>query len=369
MDKQYSRTLQTRHSEIPLPAYLPDATFGVVRAVDSQDLLLAGVDALVMNTFHLMQKPGSSTIQSLGGLHSMSAWHKPIMTDSGGFQAYSLIRQNPKNGKLDDRGLTIYPEGAKRKFSLTPEKSIQLQISYGSDIVICLDDCTSPEDSPAEQRISVQRTIAWAKRCKQSYLQLIDQKKLEEDQKPLIFAVVQGGKIPELRKECAEALLEIGFDGYGYGGWPIDAQGSLVVEMFALLRELIPPNYPLHALGVGHPENIVTSHSLGFDLFDSAMPTRDARHGRLYTFSQSNSDPLTTSSRQWFSYLYIHDKRHIKSSQAVSALCDCQCCQNYSLAYLHHLFKMDDALYLRLATIHNLRFMTQLMERLRSQCL
>ena len=282
MDTPTNKSLQTRHGTLPLPAYLPDATLGVVRSVDSQDLLQAGVNALVMNTYHLMQRPGSSTIQSLGGLHTMSAWDRPIVTDSGGFQAYSLFRQNARAGGISDRGLTFSPEGAKRKFTLTPEKSVQLQLSYGSDIVICLDDCTSPEDVMEQQRLSVKRTIAWGRRCKKTFMEIVDQKGLTAAARPLIFGVVQGGRSPELRKECAEALLEIGFDGYGYGGWPIDSEGSLVTEMFALLRELIPSQYPLHALGIGHPQNILAGYNLGYQIFDSAMPTRDARHGRLY---------------------------------------------------------------------------------------
>ncbi len=341
--------------------------WGVVRSVDSQDLLKAGVKALVMNTYHLMQRPGSSTIQSLGGLHSMSAWDKPIVTDSGGFQAYSLFRQNSRGASINDRGLTFTPDGAKRKFTLTPEKSIQLQLSYGSDIVICLDDCTSPEDVLEQQHLSVKRTIAWGKRCKKTFLDIIDQKGLSSTNRPLLFGVVQGGRSPDLRKECAEALLEIEFDGYGYGGWPIDSEGSLVTDMFALLRELIPAQFPLHALGIGHPHNILTGYNLGYQIFDSAMPTRDARHGRLYCFNQGSGRTLVEGSREWFSYLYIHDKRHIKDSQPLSEFCDCHTCRHYSTAYLHHLFKLDDALFLRLATIHNLRFMTQLMERLALQ--
>ena len=168
----------------------------MVRSVDSQDLLQAGVNALVMNTYHLMQRPGSSTIQSLGGLHTMSAWDKPIVTDSGGFQAYSLFRQNSEYGSTGRPGTHLYPEGAKRKFTLTPEKSVQLQLSYGSDIVICLDDCTSPEDVLEQQHLSVKRTIAWAKRCKKTFLDIIDQKGLTSDQPAADIWRCAGRQIP-----------------------------------------------------------------------------------------------------------------------------------------------------------------------------
>ncbi len=188
------------HGALPLPAFLPDATLGVVRAVDSADVEAAGLDALVMNTFHLMQQPGTSTIQALGGLHTMSGWRRPILTDSGGFQAYSLIRQQPKLGTLTDNGIVVRPEGSDRKFQLTPEKCIQLQMSYGADIVMCLDDCTHVDDPPAVQEASVRRTVAWAKRCRIEFDRLLAQKK-GDGVRPLLFGVVQGGGSVELRTQ------------------------------------------------------------------------------------------------------------------------------------------------------------------------
>jgi queuine tRNA-ribosyltransferase len=353
------------HGPLPLPAFLPDATRGVVRSVDSADLRACGVEALVMNTYHLMQRPGSSTIRALGGLHRMSDWQGPIVTDSGGFQVYSLIRQNPKYGRLTDRGAVFTPDGSGRKFNLTPEKSIQLQLSYGADILICLDDCTHADDPPEEQRQSVKRTVDWARRSKKEFERLLDQKRLAADQRPLLFAVIQGGGDPDLRRACADALLEIGFDGYGYGGWPLDSAGSLLADMLALTRDLVPSEYPVHALGVGHPANVVACARMGYQLFDSAMPTRDARNGRLYVFTSDDPRALSDSQSGWFEYVYAGDDKHIKSDAPVSPWCDCACCAHYSLGYLHHLFKIDDALFLRLATIHNLRFMMRLMERLR----
>ena len=357
--------LRLAAGEIDLPIFLPDATQGVVRSVDAEDLRSTGVQALVMNTFHLMQHPGSATIQALGGLHRMSGWTGPIVTDSGGFQAYSLIHQNPKFGSLSPRGITFQPEGSERKYLLTPEKCIQLQFSYGADVFICLDDCTHVDASLSEQQNSVQRTVAWARRSKHEYERLLDGKNLFPEQRPLLFAVVQGGGFPDLRRECAEALLEIGFDGFGYGGWPLDAQGNLLTEMITLTRQLIPPEFPMHALGIGHPENLLSSYETGYDLFDSAMPTRDARHGRLYTFEKAASGSAQGLNGEWLSYLYVGDKKHIRVDRPVSEYCDCPCCRRYSLGYLHHLFKIKDTLYFRLATMHNLRFMSQLTERIR----
>ena len=352
--------IQLPHGQIHMPVFMPDATLGVVRAVDATDLQRCEVQAVVMNTFHLMQHPGSSTIHALGGLHKMSSWQRPIVTDSGGFQAYSLIQQNAKFGSMNDDGITFKPEGSERKFHLTPEKTIQLQISYGADVVICLDECTHVDASLQMQEISVKRTIDWAKRCKKEFVRLIEQKRLAAEQRPLLFAVIQGGGSHELRKRCAHALLEIGFDGFGYGGWPLDAQGHLLSDMLAYCRELVPPEIPMHALGVGHPQNMVECSRMGYGMFDSAMPTRDARHSRLYVFTAE-----VGLEDKWLAYIYVNDEKYIKSNAPISRFCDCLCCTHYSLGYLHHLFEINDTLFFRLATIHNLRFMTLLAERLR----
>lgn len=354
------KTLKLPHGEIQLPIYLPDATKGVVRSLDSGDLEKCGVEALVMNTFHLMQHPGSTTIKALGGLHDMTAWNHPITTDSGGFQIYSLIRQNSKYGSINDKGASFQVED--RKYNLTPEKSMQLQMGYGADILICLDDCTHVADPFEEQKKSVDRTINWAKRCKKEFERLLNEKKLAE--RPLLFAVIQGGDHRDLRKQCADALLEIGFDGFGYGGWPLDSEGNFLTDVFAYTRELVPMEFPLHALGVGHPASIAECVRMGYPIFDSAMSTRDARNGRLYIFNEAKPN---FSSDKWFSYLYIKDDKHIKTRLPISEYCDCWTCQHYSLGYLHHLHEVNDLLLPRLSTIHNLRFMTQLMDFLRDE--
>jgi queuine tRNA-ribosyltransferase len=358
--------LRLPHGHVHPPTFLPDATLGVVRTVDSVDLEGCGIEALVMNTFHLMQRPGSSTVQALGGLHALCGWQRPIMTDSGGFQAYSLIRQNPRFGHLTDKGITFRPEGSARTFSLTPEKCVQLQVSYGADVVVCLDDCTHVDDALDTQHASVRRTITWARRCKDAFERLADQKGLDVERRPLLFAVIQGGGSRDLRQRWADALLEIGFDGFGYGGWPLDGQGHLLADLIAYTRELVPPHLPMHALGVGHPANVVHCARMGYELFDSSMPTRDARHGRLYVFTTEASAPSAGLDGEWLSYIYVNDDKFIKADAPVSPTCDCLCCSRYSLAYLHHLFKINDGLFLRLATIHNLRFMAQLMSRLRA---
>ncbi len=355
--------LQLLHNQLQLPIFMPDATLGVVRSLDATDLVQCGIRAVEMNTFHLMQRPGSSTIQALGGLHKMSAWPHAILTDSGGFQAYSLIQQNSKFGSITADGITFKPEGSDRKFHLTPEKTVQLQLAYGSNIVVCLDECTHV-DAPFEaQKLAVERTIDWASRCKNEFQRINLQKKLPPDQQPLLFAVVQGGGHFELRKRCAESLLEIGFDGFGYGGWPLDKRGNLLTDIITYTRELIPREFPMHALGVGHPGNIAACNKIGYDMFDSSMPTKDARNGRLSVFETDTTAPLFRD--KWFSYMYVTDDKYIKSDAAVSPHCDCLTCTHYSLGYLHHLFKINESLFFRLTTLHNLRFMVQLMARLR----
>ena len=357
----FPHSLKLKSGYFTLPQYLPDATFGQVRALDAADTEACGIQAVMMNTFHLMQKPGTSTVKSFGGLEQFSGWKNAIFTDSGGFQAWSLIRQTSRFGSLNDNGIAFIPEGGKRKFLLTPEKCVQLQVSFGSDVIFCLDDCTHIDDPESEQRLSVSRTIQWARRCRNEFDRLMDEKKLAERERPKIFGIVQGGSSADLRRECAGALLDTGFDGYGYGGWPLDEGGDLVEDMVALTRELIPEEFPLHALGIGHPPYIARCHAMGYGLFDSAMPTRDARHGRLYIFKDIPSTASAAINDDWFGYVYAEDKRHIKSSAPAEEGCGCPLCQRYSLGYLRHLFKLNDTLYHRLATMHNLWFMARLM--------
>jgi queuine tRNA-ribosyltransferase len=375
--------LATPHGPLPLPQFLPDATYGVVRAVDAEDLEGCGVAALVMNAFHLMQRPGAAAVQALGGLHAMSGWRGPIVTDSGGFQAYSLIRQSPRFGSLSDRGLLFHPESGTHRLLLTPEKSIQKQLAFGADVVICLDDCTHSEDTVAAQEESVARTLAWARRCRAEFDRILAQRTpARADQpggrsasipeargavRPLLFAVIQGGADLSLRRRCAEELLAIGFDGYGFGGWPLDSEGNLLTDLLAATRAMVPPAFPMHALGVGHPANVVAGVRMGYPLFDSAMPTRDARHGRLYAFAGGGAPRDLAPGDAWLDYVYITDDRRTRERRPVDPTCDAPCCRRYSTGYLHHLFKLGDPLFSRLATIHNLRFMARLMVRLREE--
>ena len=343
-------TLSLIHGDVKLPAFFPDATRGVVRCIDAQDLTECRVPGLVMNTYHLLNKPGPSTIKALGGLHTFSGWNGPILTDSGGFQVFSLIRENDKFGEIRQNEIVFRPEGKKgKKTVISPEKCIQAQFAYGSDIIMCLDYCTHPDDPPEINRLSVDITIRWARRCKDEYNRLA----ATSQKKPLIFGIIQGGSDLTLRKECAEALIEIGFDGFGFGGWPLDSQGRLTEDILAYTASLMPDHTPKYAMGIGRPEGIVACHKMGYNLFDCVIPTREARHNRLYVFNE-----------EFYEHFYPLDDIYRRDPRPVSDLCDCHTCRNYSRGYLRHLLNIGDSLGLRLATIHNLRFYIMLMERL-----
>ncbi len=216
--------LMTRHGALPVPAFFPDATRAVVRALDAGDLEECGVPVMV-NILHLSTHPGISVVGSLNGVHRFMGWQRPLASDSGGFQILSLIGENPSLGSVSEKGFSYRLAPGAEKEMLTPEKCIEKQMRLGSDILFCLDYCTHPEASPEQQQESVRLTVLWARRCKEAFRHEVEQRKLA-DHPPLLFAVVQGGNNPELRRACVEQLGEIGFDGYGYGGWPIDAAGN-----------------------------------------------------------------------------------------------------------------------------------------------
>ena len=363
-------TVETAHGPLHLPVYFPDATRGVVRTVDSQDLEACGVRGVVVNAFHLSTRPGAGLLKHAGGMHAFMGWRRPIASDSGGFQLMSMIRENAKYGTISDRGIHFTAEGGSReKVQFTPERSIRLQFDLGADLMVCLDDCPLPDASPGDVETSVQRTAHWARRCKAEFDRLLKGRgpgagSREQGTRPLLFGVVQGGYDRRLRKRCAEALLEIGFDGFGFGGWPLTPEGALAEEILAHTASLTPDDRPRFALGVGKPENIVRCFQMGWRIFDCVLPSRDARHGRLYAFSDASLDGVDVLSPDFYHFLYVRDEKHRRQKGPVSGACDCPCCQNYSLAYLHHLFEIDDPLGMRLATMHNLKFYSQLISRL-----
>lgn len=357
--------LQTPSGSVPLPAFFPDATYGAIRAGSFDDVDAAGLFGCEMNSYHLMTKPGAKLVKSLGGLHGFTGYGGAILTDSGGFQLYSLIRENPEYGEIRDKEIIFRPDRGKEKLTFTPEKCMQVQFQYGSDIMMALDMCTHPDDPPEVQRRSVELTVRWGERCRAEFDKLAA--KLEK--KPLLFGIVQGGADPDLRLECGRRLEEIGFDGYGFGGWPMDADGKFRLDILKMAADAMPDGKVKYAMGLGRPEEIAALVGMGYRLFDCVIPTREARHQRLYVFNAGMATPdgVRRPDGKFYKFLYILDDEHRRDGAPVDAGCDCALCRNHSRAYLHHLFKVGDPTALRLATAHNLRFYGRLMELLRDE--
>ena len=315
----------------------------------------------MVNALHLSTAPGVSLVKQMGGIHGFMGWTGPVATDSGGFQVLSLISDRSASGKVTREGFSYRSGKARKRRLWTPEKCIQQQLSLGADICFCLDHCTHPDQPDDLQAESVANTVGWARRCREEFERRTESIALER--RPLLFAVVQGGESPDLRRQCAEALIEIGFDGYGYGGWPVGSDGEFV-DSVGLVADLVPRNVPRHALGVGKPENVVRAFHMGYDTFDCVLPTRDARQKRL-SIAASNLATDSLSGSGFYRYLYIEDERFARDNAPVDPDCDCPCCRRYTRAYLHHLFQAEIGVASRLATIHNLAFYARLMARLR----
>lgn len=358
--------LQLPHHNLHLPAFLPDATRAVVRNLDASDLESCRIEALMVNLLHLSHRPGITSIKSAGGIHRFMSWPHPVAIDSGGFQIYSLLTENPKRGSVGREGFSYKLEGDSRFHLLTPEKCIQKQLNLGGDIIFCLDYCTHPEADRSRQVESVKLTIDWARRSRSEF-DRICARQLESAPRPLLFAVVQGGAEPQLRRECAERLEEIGFDGYGFGGWPINPEGGLM-DMVEYVAELIPKDKPLHGLGIGRPDNLAQAFHWGYRLFDCVMPTRAGRRGKLFVLENPLEIILNaggSNTPEFYSCLFIQDEIYRRDRRPVDSNCDCLLCRRYSRAYLAHLFQVEDPLGMRLAIMHNLRFYTRLIDKLR----
>ncbi|MCA9706233.1 MAG: queuine tRNA-ribosyltransferase family protein [Myxococcales bacterium] len=356
--------IQTAHGPLRAPCYIPDATRGFVRSVDASDLEAVQIPALMINAYHLMTRPGIRVVQRLGGLHAFAGWSGPIVTDSGGFQVFSLIRQNPKHGQIRDHEIVFRPPDGRDKLILTPEKVVQTQFRLGADVMVALDDCTGPQAPADEQQRAVDRTVAWARRAQQEFERQLEQRRTDGPP-PILVAPIQGGNDAELRRACGQALLDAGLGAFGFGGWPLDEGGQLQLEMFAVLHELLPAHAPLFALGVGKPDHLVAITALGRPaVFDSSLPTRDARHHRLYRFREPLPAGPLPAAADFYEGRDILGKKHATDRDPVCPHCDALCCRRYGRGYLQHLFRCDDPLAWRLATLHNLRFYTRLVEHL-----
>ncbi|MGY8997477.1 MAG: tRNA-guanine transglycosylase [Alphaproteobacteria bacterium] len=356
------KTLKTRRGPLQLPAFLPDGTRAVVKGLDAADLAQCGIEAMMVNSLHLATRPGTSTVKALGGVHAFMGWKGVTASDSGGFQAWSMAASGAGLGSVTDKGFVYRHEKNGKKHLLTPEKCIRRQLELDTDILFCLDQCTHPDDSPETQRESVERSLTWARRCREEFTARVGAPgDGDGTHRPLLFAVVQGGNDADLRRRCADELAAMGFDGYGFGGWPIGDDGKLT-DMVALTAECLPAEVPKHALGIGKPDNLVAAWRAGYRMFDCALPTRDARRKRLFTTSDISFNSLNNKS--FFDVLYMEDERHSRDSAPLDGRIDPD---GPSRAYLHHLFKVKDSSAERLATRQNLKFYAWMIERLREE--
>ncbi len=360
------KTFKTTGGEIPLPIFFPDATRAVVRGVDSVDIKNTKTPGILVNTYHLIHDLGEVVIEKHGGVRGLMGWEGGVISDSGGFQMFSLVHRGNGASRVTDEGIHFRLEG-KRSVILTPETSVAFQMVLKPDMVVVLDDFTRPGASYEEASASVDRTIAWARRSKDEFERICEAEKIAKDKRPYLLAVVQGDNYLDLRRECAARLAEIGFDGFGYGGWPLLPDGGgLNWEVTRTLAKATPPDYFLYGLGLGKPEDIVGCVKLGFNIFDCVLPTRDARHGRLYVYNAESVEDIDVTKENFYSYFSPQKGKYGSDTEPVSRACDCLLCANYSRAYLNHLFKVEPVAAKRLATIHNLRFYSLLMEKLRT---
>jgi queuine tRNA-ribosyltransferase len=359
-------SIQIKTHAVTLPTYLPDATLAVVRNLMANQVQAAGITGVVVNTYHLRTQPGLETLKTFGGVHQFMQWPGFVTSDSGGFQLFSLIAKNPLLGRVVDDGVVLYTDTKRQHKTLfTPEDSIAAQFAINSDIMICLDDFTPPDADEQRTTQSVERTIEWARRSKAEFLRQLTTHGYtgwDDVHRPKLFAPIQGHTNKALRAHCAQELLAIGFDGYGLGGWPFNEAG-FDYEFCAYNASLTPDQFPRFALGVGTPENIIRLRQMGYDFFDCVLPTRDARHHRLYVlriaelndlWPQLLEKPESVTQSSWLEYAYLNRTAFAQQQKPLDEDCPCQLCQNYSPAYLHHLFKAHDALAFQLATLHNL---------------
>jgi len=354
-----------RDHTLPLPVFFPDATRAVLKMLDSRDIEDTKTPGILVNTFHLYKDLGKRALEAHGGVREFMDWHGGVISDSGGFQVMSLVKRSGMKGKITDTGMTLW-YSKKNKVELSPEQSIQFQMILKPDMVVVLDDFTTPDATREEAVDTVERTILWAKRCKAEFERICKVKKIEPENRPYLLGVVQGGMFLDLREECTQRLVEIGFDGLGYGGWPVNSDNSFNYEIAEVIAKHAPKNYLLYGLGIGKPEEIVGCVQRGFHIFDCVLPTRDARHKRLYVYTADTMDSINLHQNKFYEY-YVPDKeRHYADTSPVSTACDCLLCSRYTRSYLAHLFRIGDVTAMRLATIHNLRFYSILMEKLRN---
>jgi queuine tRNA-ribosyltransferase len=329
--------LETRHGSVETPAFMPVGTQATVKGLTPDQLGATGTRMLLANTYHLALRPGEEVVESLGGLHAFMGWDGPILTDSGGFQVFSLSERN----RVTDEGVRFRSHLDGRLLELTPERATAIQQSLGADVAMCLDHCPALPALREEIADAVRRTIAWAARCKAAHGRA--------DQ--ALFGIVQGGPHADLRAHCAEALMALDFDGYAVGGVSVGEGPELVRQALAVTTHLLPRDRPRYLMGVGRPQDILDAVATGIDLFDCVMPTRNGRNATCFTDK---------------GYVKLRNAAHRVDPRPIEEGCDCMACRRFSRSYLRHLFMAKEMLGPILASIHNLTFLHRLTSRIRA---
>lgn len=330
-------TLTFERGSVQTPAFMPVGTYGTVKAMTPKAVRDTGAEIILGNTFHLMLRPGTDVIKAHGSLHGFMQWKRPILTDSGGFQVWSLSERR----KITEKGVTFAsPVDGSRVF-LGPEESMAVQAALGSDIVMCFDECTPYPATEKQAADSMQMSMRWAARCREAH----------GDSKSALFGIVQGGMYEDLRQQSAEALTDIGFDGYAIGGLSVGEPEHERELVLGYTLPGLPTDKPRYLMGVGRPQDIIAAVLHGVDMFDCVMPTRNARNGYYFT---SRGE------------LKIRNARFVADTRPIDEACGCYTCQNYSRSYLKHLDRCKEMLGSHLATVHNLYFYQQLMAGLRN---
>ena len=341
---------------LPLPLFFPDATRGFVRELSWDDVVGVGLPGVLVNTFHLLREQGYEKTIAAGGVRPMIGWDGAIISDSGGFQVMSIAKKG--SGRITDEGVVFVMDN--QEHLLTPEESIRYQLTMKTDLCVVLDDFTPPDATYEEAEETVLRTTLWARRCKDEFEKIISE---TGQNRPYLVGVVQGGSYPELRMRSMKELKEIGFSAYGYGGWPMK-DGVFDEDSARLMAENLPKDSLLYGLGIGKPDDIVKCVALGWQIFDCVLPTRDARHGRLYVYTAESMDKIDVHSPLFYEYFNPTHASHKEEKITVSTACDCELCTTATRADLYKMWKAKDKAVLRLATIHNLRFYAILMEKI-----
>lgn len=342
--------LKTRHGIIKTPFFMPIASKAAVKSLSPDDIENLDAQIILSNTYHLYLKPGMEVMKKAGGLHKFMKWSGPILTDSGGFQVFSLS----KIRKIKNNGVEFQSHIDGSKHFFTPKKVIGIQEIIGSDIMMVLDVCPAHSAPEKEIKEAVKLTSKWAKECKQA-----------RKTNNLLFGIIQGGVDKSLRQKSATEIQDIGFDGYAIGGLAVGEPNQAMYKVLDYTVPMLPKDKPRYLMGVGKPENIVEAVKRGVDMFDCVIPTRNARHGLLYIWKNSKglSNPLRT--KDFYSELRIKNARFKKDLNPIDKHCGCYTCRNFSRAYLNHLFRTEEPLALKLATIHNLKFYLDLMAKIR----